>query len=295
MTNESQTASAADIQRALAAPFPAESIGWKPQSVSGSRALALAYIDARDVMDRLDAVVGVGGWHDDYQMLPDGAVVCRLTVSIAGVEVTKKDIGGESDQKDAHDLHKAAFSDALKRAAVKFGIGRYIYRLDQQWCDYDPQKKQFTSTPRLPAWALPQPRAAAPRVAPPPAVPATPPPASEPPATPEFISPTQVTLLKSQLNGDWCRLDDFLKAQNIQSLETLPLSRFDQAVKAIDHANYIGQLAADTGSTQEAILGHFGAASVFGLTNTQRVTVLGLLRKKQSQQQQQKQQQAQTA
>jgi hypothetical protein len=123
--------------------------------------------------------------------------------------------------------------------------------------------------------------------------PALPPP--EPAATPEFISPTQVALLKSQLNGDWCKLDDFLKAQGVQSLETLPLSRFDRAVKAIDHANYIGTLAADTNSTQEAILGHFGAASVFGLTDTQRVTVLGLLRKKQAQQQHQKQQQTQTA
>jgi len=48
---------------------------------------------------------------------------------------------------------KAAFSDALKRTAVKFGIGRYLYRLPQQWADYDPVKKQFAGTPRLPDWA----------------------------------------------------------------------------------------------------------------------------------------------
>jgi len=44
---------------------------------------------------------------------------------------------------------KAAFSDALKRAAVKFGIGRYLYRLPTTWCDYDPQKRQFRQLPQL--------------------------------------------------------------------------------------------------------------------------------------------------
>jgi hypothetical protein len=35
-------------------------------------------------------------------------------------------------------------------AAVKFGVGRYLYRLLSQWVDYDPQRKQFKQTPRLP-------------------------------------------------------------------------------------------------------------------------------------------------
>lgn len=48
----------ATIARDLADPFPADAIGWKPQTVSGNRCLAVAYIDARDVMDRLDAVMG---------------------------------------------------------------------------------------------------------------------------------------------------------------------------------------------------------------------------------------------
>jgi hypothetical protein len=40
---------------------------------------------------------------------------------------------------------------------VKFGIGRYLYRLPQQWCDYDPQKRQFVRPPSLPASVLPRP------------------------------------------------------------------------------------------------------------------------------------------
>ena len=43
-------------------------------------------------------------------------------------------------------------------AAVKFGVGRYLYRLPAQWCDYDPQKKHFVRQPQLPAWAVPRPR-----------------------------------------------------------------------------------------------------------------------------------------
>jgi hypothetical protein len=50
---------------------------------------------------------------------------------------------------------KAAFSDALKRAAIKLGVGRYLYRLPSQWVDYDPTAGRFVKTPQLPAWALP--------------------------------------------------------------------------------------------------------------------------------------------
>lgn len=56
---------------------------------------------------------------------------------------------------------KAAFSDALKRAAVAWGCGRYLYELPSQWVDYDPQKRQLVGTPRLPDWAIPRKQAAA--------------------------------------------------------------------------------------------------------------------------------------
>jgi hypothetical protein len=148
---------AQDLSRSLSALFPATEIGWKPQTVSGNRALAVAYITARAVMDRLDAVLGIDGWQDDYEPLPGGNVVCRLRVRLGGEWVTKCDVGGESDQKDEGDRRKAAFSDALKRAAVKLGVGRYLYDLPSQWCDYDPQKRQFLRPPALPAAFLPPP------------------------------------------------------------------------------------------------------------------------------------------
>jgi hypothetical protein len=143
------------LQAALAAPFDPREVEWKPQAVNGNRALAIAYIDARAVMARLDRVVGLAGWQDDYEVLTDGNVICRLRLRLGGEWITKADVGGESDQKDEGDRRKASFSDALKRAAVKWGVGRYLYSLAGVWCDYDPQKKRFVSTPTLPASALP--------------------------------------------------------------------------------------------------------------------------------------------
>ena len=143
-----------DQAQALSAPFDLADVRFKPQAVKGNRALAIAYADVRAVMDRLDDVVGAGNWQDDYEVLPDNSVVCRLRVRLGGRWVRKTDVGSPSEQPDSGDRLKAAFSDALKRAAVKFGIGRYLYRLPQQWADYDPVKKQFVAPPKLPAWAV---------------------------------------------------------------------------------------------------------------------------------------------
>jgi hypothetical protein len=161
-------ASSADVESvtvALAAPFDAALIRWKPGAVSGNRALALAYVDCRVIQDRLDVVLGVAGWQDSYKVLADGSVMCRLRCYIGGQWITKTDVGGQSEQPDGGDRVKAAVSDALKRTAVKLGVGRYLYRLPAQWCDFDPIKKRFVKTPALPPWAMP--RASLPPASPP--------------------------------------------------------------------------------------------------------------------------------
>src|SRR4051812_48105328 len=144
------------LTKALSSPFELTEVKFKPAVVSGDRALALAYVDARVIQDRLDDVLGVLGWQDNYKVLEDGSVVCRLRLRIGDEWITKVDVGSQSDQGDPGDRRKAAFSDALKRAAVKFGIGRYLYRLPQQWVDYDSRKKQIVQPPKLPAFAQPR-------------------------------------------------------------------------------------------------------------------------------------------
>src|SRR5262249_38237986 len=155
-TNPIQTGRPAErdvesTMRALAAPFNPSMVRFKPAAVSGNRALALAYVDARVIQDRLDEVLGVDGGQDDYECLPDGSVVCRLGLRLGENWSRKVAVGGPRDQPEGGDRLKAAFSDALKRAAVKFGVGRYLYRLPAQWVDYDPQRRQFVRPPALPA------------------------------------------------------------------------------------------------------------------------------------------------
>lgn len=139
------------IQAALAAPFPAEAVRWKPKQITEDKkqALAVPYITAKEVMDRLGEVLGVGGWQTRYRELPDG-VVCSLRVKILGEWIEHEDAGGCSSQEDVGDRLKAGFSDALKRVAVRVGIGRYLSQVRGQWVPWDKAKKQFVTPPTLP-------------------------------------------------------------------------------------------------------------------------------------------------
>lgn len=140
------------ITQRLALPFDEKEVKFKPQTIKNNRALAIPYVDVRVIQDRLDQVLGVENWQDEFQLLPDGSVLCKLQLKIGDVWITKMDVGSPSEQSDSGDRLKAAVSDALKRAAVKFGIGRYLYRLPPLWVDYDSAKRQFVSPPRLPDW-----------------------------------------------------------------------------------------------------------------------------------------------
>lgn len=88
--------------------------------------VTLDYVTARFVMDRLDAAVGPPNWADMYESLSNGAVRCGLSIRIPGEDglwVTKWDVGVPSSIEP----DKGAHSDALKRAAVKWGIARDLY------------------------------------------------------------------------------------------------------------------------------------------------------------------------
>jgi hypothetical protein len=145
-----------EIRERLSEPFDQRLLGWKPIRVSGNRALAFAYISNTDVMDRLDEVVGPENWKTEYLQVGPQSVECRLSIKINGEWVCKSDVGATSDQPDEGDKVKAGYSDGLKRAAVNWGVARYLRNLDQSWCDYDPQKKVILNPPQLPQWALPK-------------------------------------------------------------------------------------------------------------------------------------------
>jgi len=99
-------------------PFEPELLMYR----KGPGGKELVYITARHVMDRLDKVAGPPKWATTYHEVM-GRVVCNLSVYIDGNWITKSDGADDTSIEGA----KGALSDALKRAAVQWGIGRYLY------------------------------------------------------------------------------------------------------------------------------------------------------------------------
>lgn len=156
----------------LREPFPANKVLWRVgnRHKTKNKATLLAYLDARGVTGRLDEVFGPSNWQNTYSQGPDGGVKCTLSVYCNGQWVHKED-GAENTQVEAI---KGGYSGALKRAAVIWGVGRYLYDLDSQYHDIEggwpPDGVDtisvkghdgwgFIRVPELPDWARPAPRA----------------------------------------------------------------------------------------------------------------------------------------
>lgn len=137
---------------ALTAPFPPESIEWRVGPTNRrdnpDKGIALAYIDARMVMDRLDEVCTPAGWQDRYPHA-NAKTCCEIGILIDGEWIWKSDGAGDTSQ----DGNKGAFSDAFKRAAVRWGIGRYLYDIPNTWVAIKPRGKSYviddSELPRL--------------------------------------------------------------------------------------------------------------------------------------------------
>lgn len=139
-----------DLLKALAAPFPAESVSWRVGSVSKdkSKGQALAYVDARDVMRRLDSSCGTD-WQSEIVVQPNGLVTCRIGILVDGMwrwrqdgTASGRDIqlaenaskGDIAKAEQEHEMaQKGSVSDAFKRAAVLWGVGRYLYDMQTPW------------------------------------------------------------------------------------------------------------------------------------------------------------------
>ena len=149
-----------ELFAALSEPFSPEAIDWRVGATNGekTKGIALAYIQARPVMDRLDEVVGAENWTDTYTPIQDknGTVgfICTLSLKIGSDWIAKTDGADTSDIEAI----KGGISDAFKRAAVKWGIGRYLYDLPDIWVPVEARGKSFVlkETPKLPDWATPK-------------------------------------------------------------------------------------------------------------------------------------------
>jgi|LGVF01.1.fsa_nt_gb hypothetical protein len=149
----------------LQQPFPEEDIEWRMQSCGEKNGKfwgrCLAYVTNRAIQARLDEVAGPGRWRNEYAPAPLGGILCGLSIKIGSEWVTKWD-GAENTDIEAI---KGGLSGAMKRAAVQWGIGRYLYKLPEGWADVHDkgrfngqtrEKKRFKwNPPPLPDWALP--------------------------------------------------------------------------------------------------------------------------------------------
>ncbi|HCI9591580.1 TPA: recombinase [Klebsiella variicola] len=153
----------------LDAPFPHKDIEWRIQQAgkSGSSiwAKVLAYVTNRAIMKRLDEVCGKAGWRNEYRDIPNnGGVECGISIKVDGEWITKWD-ASENTQVEAV---KGGRSSAMKRAAVQWGIGRYLYDLDVGFATISGEKAEgftyartkelgafYWKPPALPVWALP--------------------------------------------------------------------------------------------------------------------------------------------
>jgi len=104
---------------------------WRVQSFSKNKpsASAIAYIDARDVMNLLDDVVGPENWQSDFKEI-DGKLFAGIGINVENDKwIWKWDTGSESNIEK----EKGEVSDSFKRAGVKWGIGRFLYDLKVQY------------------------------------------------------------------------------------------------------------------------------------------------------------------
>jgi len=173
MSNEQKTG----VLHRLSEPFPAEDIEWRVSragtSKKGTYCNVLAYITARAIQSRLDEVCGPENWRNEpltvFELRPGVlAMQVGISIRIGGEWVTKWDVSEPTQVEPA----KGGFSGAMKRAGAQWGVGRYLYHLDEAFAEISesggkgwnyaklPEKSgggvYYWKPPILPSWALPK-------------------------------------------------------------------------------------------------------------------------------------------
>ncbi|MDR1130854.1 MAG: hypothetical protein LBL15_00350 [Oscillospiraceae bacterium] len=134
-----------DIQTRLSAPFDDSDIEWRLQWVNDEKTsgIAVPYVTNRAIQARLDGVVGIGGWKNAY--IPwhgdakKQAQLCGIAIYFEDKKewITKYDGAEDSDIEPV----KGGLSDSMKRAAVQWGVGRYLYEMDSVYVDAELRGK----------------------------------------------------------------------------------------------------------------------------------------------------------
>jgi len=103
---------------------------WRVQSTKNNKAICVPYLDARAVQQRLDDVCGTENWQNTYDPETGSA---SIGILINDDWIWKSDVGVDSSVEKI----KGKASDAFKRAAVLWGIGRDLYNKGTKVLDAD--------------------------------------------------------------------------------------------------------------------------------------------------------------
>lgn len=133
------------------------------------RGTLLAYIDARTVGDAFDKAAGAGHWSTAVLKDPEPVMATdkngvpylkgftatvRITITAPDGTSTYRTDSGFTDARGSSDYGmaiKGSVSDALKRAAAQFGLGRPLYELESPWIDVSngyPDREQAEAVVR---------------------------------------------------------------------------------------------------------------------------------------------------
>ena len=162
----------------LTEPFPENEVEWRigrsGKNDRGVWASCMAYITSRAIQERLDQVIGPLNWEVSYRTIEGKDLTTGI---LATLSITAKDPSGsltivdKEDGAEQTDIEsfKGGLSSAFKRAAVTWGIGRYLYGLEEGKAKvvsqstlgarYGKTKEGdvfFWLPPELPDWAKPK-------------------------------------------------------------------------------------------------------------------------------------------
>lgn len=121
------------MNNTLTAPILPNEVEWRIQSqTSTGKLIVVPYINNRCVMTRFDAAFGAENWTSEFREISNG-FICRLTVTINDREVYREDGASKTNIEP----EKGGISDAMKRAAVQFGLGRCLYDYPRVFIECD--------------------------------------------------------------------------------------------------------------------------------------------------------------
>lgn len=138
-----------EIMKKLQEPFEDSEIEFRVGATNSdkTKGMALAYVQARAIQNRLDSLFGVDGWSVSYKEITAG-FICSLSVKINDKWITKEDGAPTTEFESV----KGGISSAFKRVASSgFGIGRYLYNAKNMWFPIKQQGRGyiFITEPKL--------------------------------------------------------------------------------------------------------------------------------------------------